>query len=113
MQTQGITFFGVQKPIFVLHFLLSKTASGTGFSTPSRLKDLFLAAGATPIAPAETAMTLRFAALYLFDDTNQQIDFLISIVKRQRRTHGAFQAETAQDRLRAMMAGAHSDTCAV
>lgn len=52
-------------------------------------------------------------ALNPSDGANQKVDFLMRIVKRQRRAHRAFQAKTAQDRLRAVVAGSHRNTGAV
>jgi hypothetical protein len=63
--------------------------------------------------PVISRLLNMLTALNPPDSTDQQIDFLMGVVKRQRWAHGAFQAKAPQDRLRAVMAGAHRDAGAV
>ena len=43
---------------------------------------------------------------------HQRVDLLAGVVERQRRPHGGLEAEAAQDRLGAVVAGAHGDAFA-
>ena len=47
------------------------------------------------------------------DSGNQRIDVIARVIEGKRWAHGAFDAEAAKNRLRAVMAGANGDALAV